>query len=83
MEVSSNKALELGEEFLGEGYKELVPGSGRYVSADGTREFRMGESDITGAHGGGSHVNFETLTPNPPKPGKMLVDQNLNINLKD
>jgi hypothetical protein len=83
MKVSSSRALELGEEFLGKGYKELVPGSGRYVSADGTRVFRMGKSDITGAHGGGPHVNFETLIPNPAKPGKMIVDKNFHIYLTD
>ncbi len=79
--VTSNKALELGEQFLGKGYKEVVSGSGRYVSADGTRVFRMGTSDITGAHAGGSHVNFETLIPNPNKPGKMMVDKDLHIYL--
>lgn len=83
MKVSSSRALELGEQFLGKGYKELVPGSGRYVSADGTRVFRMGKLDITGAHGGGPHVNFETLIPNPAKPGKMMVDKNYHIYLTD
>lgn len=81
MKVSSSRALELGEQFLGKGYKELVRGSGRYVSADGTRIFRMGENDITGAHGGGPHVNFETLIPNPAKPLKMMVDKNYHIYL--
>jgi RHS repeat-associated protein len=81
MKVSSSRALELGEQFLGKGYKELVPGSGRYVSADGKRVFRMGISDITGAHGGGPHVNFETLIPNPAKAGKMMVDKNVHIYL--
>ena len=82
MKLSSSKVLELGEGFLGKGYKELVPGSGRYVSADGTRVFRMGTGDITGAHGGAPHVNFETLIPNPSKPGKMMVDKNFHIYLK-
>jgi RHS repeat-associated protein len=82
MKVSSSRVLELGEEFLGKGYKELVPGSGRYVSADGTRVFRMGVNDITGAHSdGAAHVNFETLIPNPAKPGKMMVGQNIHIYL--
>lgn len=83
MKVSSTKALELGERFLGKGYKEPISGSGRYVSEDGTRVFRMGKSDITGAHGGGPHVNFETLKPNSAKPGKMIVDKNYHIYLKD
>jgi hypothetical protein len=83
IEVSSSKALELGQQFLGTGYTEPVPGSGRYVSADGTRAFRMGENDVTGAHGGSPHVNFETLVPNPNKPGKMMIDQNLHVFLND
>ena len=69
------------ETLASKGYKEVVSGSGRYVSADGTRVFRMGTSDITGAHAGGSHVNFETLIPNPNKPGKMMVDKDLHIYL--
>ena len=44
MKVSSSRALELGEQFLGKEYKKLVPGSGRHVSADGTRVFRMDKS---------------------------------------
>lgn len=68
---------------MGSGYKELVPGSGRYIYSDGTRVFRMGVSDITGSHGGQPHVNFETLIPNPAKPGKMMVDRNIHIFLTD
>jgi hypothetical protein len=83
MKVTSNSALELGEKFLGKGYNEVVAGSGRYISKDGKRVFRMGVNDITGAHGGGPHVNFETLVPNPAKPGKMKVDTNLHIYLID
>ena len=79
MTLSASEILTYGEEFLGKGYQELVPGSGRYVSADGTRVVRIGESDITGAHGGGPHANFETLIPNPSKPGKLIVDKNLHI----
>ena len=59
MKTTSTKALELGQEFLGKGYREVGPG--RYVSADGKRVFRMGDNDILGKHGGGPHVNFETL----------------------
>lgn len=51
--------LEFGQQFLGKGYKELVPGSGRYISADGTRAFRMGENDILGIHGGGVSLDVD------------------------
>ena len=81
MRCSTSEALELGEKFLGKGYKEIVPKSGRYVSADGKRVFRMGTNDILGNHGGGPHVNFETLIPNSAKPGKMMVDNNMHIYL--
>ena len=77
MKTTSTKDLELGQEFLGKGYREVGPG--RYVSADGKRVFRMGDNDILGKHGGGPHVNFETLKPNPNKPGKMMVDQNYHV----
>lgn len=36
-------------------------------------------SNVNGYHGGGPHVNFETLKPNPNKPGKMMVDQNYHV----
>jgi len=81
MKLSSGAMLDAAGEFLGKGYKEDVPGSGRYVSADGTRVVRIGESDITGKHGGGPHANFETLKANPAKPGKMIVDKNFHIYL--
>ena len=43
----------------------------------------MGVNDILGKHGGGPHVNFETLIPNTTKPGKMMVDRNIHIYLTD
>jgi len=79
MTMSSGGMLDAAGEFLGKGYQEDVSGSGRFVSADGTRVVRVGESDITGKHGGGPHANFETLSPNPAKPGKMIVTKNLHI----
>lgn len=77
MKVSETEALEIGEKFLGKGYKEI--GNGRFVSEDGTRVFRMGNNDITGKHGGGPHVNLETLIENPNKPGKMKVETNIHV----
>jgi hypothetical protein len=43
----------------------------------------MGESDILGKHGGGPHVNFEYMEPNPFKPGKMNVVKNIHVYLGD
>ena len=76
-------ALDLASEFLGKGYTEPVHGSGRFVSADGARVFRMGENDILGEHGGGLHVNLEILEPNPIKSEKMRVKRNIHIFLDD
>ena len=81
--MKTSDALDLASDFLGEEYIELKPNSGRFVSADGTRVFRMGENDILGRHGGGSHVNFEFLEPNPAKPGKMQVTTDIHIFLED
>lgn len=79
MRLGTNDALDAAEAFLGSGYRDL--GNGRFMSADGTRVVRMGDSDILGRHGGGPHMNFETLAPNPSKPGKMMVVDNKHIYL--
>ncbi|MFJ5229290.1 RHS repeat-associated core domain-containing protein [Kitasatospora sp. NPDC088391] len=79
--VTVDEALDAGLKWLGEGYTEPVPGSGRYVSKDGTRIFRMGESDITGRHGGGPHTNFERMEINP-NTGRMQVVQNDHVYFK-
>lgn len=81
--MSSNQILTKAEKFLENGYTEVVPKSGRYVSLDGSRAFRMGVSDITGKHGGWPHVNFELLIPHPNKPYKMIVETNLHIYIDD
>ena len=81
--MKTNDVLDLANEYLGEGYLEPVKGSGRFISKDGRRVFRMGENDILGRHGGGPHVNFEVLEPNPSKPGKMQVIKNIHIYLED
>ncbi len=68
-QLPSDEVLQAGRDFLGEGYREVGgPGSGVYVSADGTRMFRMTADDIAGAHMGGAHANFQYVTP-APKPG--------------
>lgn len=79
MRLKTDQALAEAEKFLGPGYKDL--GNGRFVSADGARQVRMGDGDILGRHGGGPHMNFETLRPNPAKPGKMEIIDNKHIYL--
>lgn len=56
MKLNTNKALDAAEDFLGKGYKDL--GNGRYMSADGTKVVRMGDSDILGQHGGSTPYEF-------------------------
>ena len=57
--IAPEIALSQATKWLGNGYREIAPGVFR--SLDGLRQFRMTISDITGAHGGVAHVNFETL----------------------
>ncbi|MBN9378006.1 MAG: hypothetical protein BGO14_00790 [Chlamydiales bacterium 38-26] len=76
MKMTTSKALEMGELFLGKDYNEVVHGSGRFVSKDGKRAFRIGLNDITGKHSGGPHVNCELLIPHDDKPNKMMVKDN-------
>ncbi len=78
--LKTNDALDAAEDFLGKGYKDA--GNGRFISADGTKVVRMGDNDILGKHGGGPHMNFETMAPNPAKPGKMQVIDNMHIYLE-
>ncbi|SPL88242.1 YD repeat protein [[Actinomadura] parvosata subsp. kistnae] len=80
--LPTDEALEAAQRWLGPGYTEPVSGSGRYVSRDGTRIARIGESDITGQHGGGPHMNLERMGPNPRKPGKSMVVENRHIYLE-
>jgi len=79
--LKTNDALDAAEDFLGKGYKDA--GNGSFISADGTKVVRMGDNDIFGKHGGGPHMNFETMAPNPAKPGKMQVIDNMHIYLED
>ncbi|NUP09295.1 MAG: RHS repeat protein, partial [Polyangiaceae bacterium] len=64
--LTPEQALTAGAEFVGPGYREMGgSGTGVFRSADGTRQFRIDDGSITGAHGDvGSHVHLETLDPN-------------------
>ena len=71
--VNSSKALDMAEDFLGPGYTEASPG--RFVSADGYRQVRMGDMDILGSHAGGPHINFELITPSSLRSGRYKIDK--------
>jgi hypothetical protein len=79
--MATSDALDLAHKWLGPGYRDM--GGGRYVSSDGLRQFRMTVSDITGAHGGGPHLNFEEMMSDPMQPGKLIPVNNTHINLGD
>jgi hypothetical protein len=81
--MTTNKALDAADDFLGEGYKEVAPGVFR--SKDGLRQVRMTDADITGAHGGGAHMNFETgkSITNPNGRVTFKVNDNIHIYLAD
>ncbi|WP_420207790.1 RHS repeat domain-containing protein [Candidatus Electronema sp. JC] len=68
--VTSDEALDAGEKFLGAGYKEIgKPGSGVFLSADGTRQFRIDENSLTGKHSPGApHFHLELKKQGSNKP---------------
>ena len=55
-EATIDQVLNAGEEWLGEGYQEIGPGVFR--SADGTRQFRITNNDISGLE---PHAHFEYI----------------------
>jgi len=75
MKILVDDALDTAEIFLGPGYKDM--GRGRFLSADGTRQVRMTNADLTSInnHAGAPHINFEYLIPNPRNPGKMIPNK--------
>jgi hypothetical protein len=79
MEVGWKKGIELAEDFLGQGYKEVE--KGRFVSEDGLRQVRMGEHELSGKER--LHLNFETLKRNRRRPSKMTTDKNIHVYLKE
>ena len=73
----TDESLDTAIDFLGPGYKDL--GGGRFQSLDGSRQVRMGNNDIMGNHGGGPHINFEILGPNPRNPNRMIPTDKIHI----
>ncbi|MDR2642642.1 MAG: HINT domain-containing protein, partial [Planctomycetaceae bacterium] len=61
--VDTNIVLDSATKWLGSNYTEIAPGIFR--SANGTRQFRMTDSDLNpdghGKKDGGTHVHFESL----------------------
>jgi RHS repeat-associated protein len=68
--LTADEALTAGERWVGSGYTEIgKPGSGVFRSADGTRQFRIDNGSITGAHSPGvPHVHLETIAPGSKVP---------------
>ena len=78
--MTTSEALNAADQFLGTGARDM--GRGRFVSADGLRQVRMGNSDILGHHGGGAHINFEVFVPHPIT-GRMERVVNSHVYLTD
>lgn len=56
-QISESGVMRQAENYLGSGYKEVPPG--RYVSADGTRQFRYGAHETRNP--ANHHAHFESL----------------------
>lgn len=56
-------------------------GKGRFLSADGLRQVRMGNGDILGTHpfSSGPHINIEILAPKPSNPGHFQIINDTHI----
>ena len=71
--MTTSEALDLALDFLGPGYKDL--GNGRFISSDGRRVVRMGDSDIAGhAPHYTPHINFEEME-DVAVPGRGVVSK--------
>ncbi|WP_329325449.1 putative T7SS-secreted protein [[Kitasatospora] papulosa] len=58
--MNADEALKTGEDFLGDGYRELGKNRGVFRSADGLRQFRMDQDSLDGNHWPDvPHVHFE------------------------
>lgn len=80
--LTPDEALTAGERWVGPGYKEMGgSGTGVFRSADGTKQFRIDEASITGAHGDiGPHVHFENV--DPMRRGKDAIMSNNHVPLE-
>ena len=67
--LDADEALKAGEKFLGPNYKEIgKPGSGVFLSSDGTRRFRIDNGSLEGGHPPFvSHVHLEVVVPGQKK----------------
>ena len=60
--LNAEEALELGLQWLGEGYKE-IGSNGVYRSADNTRQFRIDNNSLEGNHNPGvPHIHIQTVS---------------------
>ncbi len=70
VKLSTDELLNAGEQFLGNGYKEIgKSGSGVFRSADDLRQFRIDDNSLLGNHAPGvPHGHLETYAPGATKP---------------
>ncbi|MFQ3649236.1 MAG: hypothetical protein SNJ75_02800 [Gemmataceae bacterium] len=75
-ELTESGFLSAMEEFLGAGYTEVTPGSGRYVSADGLRQVRYGAHETSGPR---HHAHFEAYDRPAGQGGRVIENSVVNI----
>ena len=76
--VAVDVILDCAIKWLGPNYTEVgIPNSGVFVSKDGTRVFRMTDSDLRGHDGGSPHVNFEIKARNSR--GELYTVTNIHV----
>jgi RHS repeat-associated protein len=80
MKLQQDDALSAAEHFLGKGAKDM--GDGRFVSADGLRQVRMGRSELDNPNAA-PHMNFEDLRPDPNRPGRAAIVNNRHVYLTE
>ncbi len=83
--LSTDDALDAAQDFLGPNQRHIgEAGSGITRSADGTRQVRMGDSDLAKTnnhHPEGPHMNFETGTTKTKPNGKETFERTDNKNI--
>ena len=77
--LETSEMLQKGIDWLGGAGNYVEKSPGRFVSSDGTRQFRITDGDIAGTHAGGPHANFEIFSPVEGKPGRFTREENLHV----
>ncbi len=75
-DVTPGEFLEAAQNWLGEGYKEVVEGLGRFVSKDGLYQVRLGAHELNGQD---LHGHFEIFDSSYWEGGSVIENMRVNI----